>query len=104
MLASASSDQTLRLWDVSFDQLYYAYGKHWRLWQNFSEAIQFLWGLKLVNLEIQPAPRVPTLYDQDGYYFGYDKKFRPLLNPPKPGQSKFEQVFEWALEQSGEKK
>ncbi len=71
--------------------------------QNFSEAIQFLWGLKLVNLEIYEAPRVPTLYEQDGYYFVYDKKFRPLLRPPKSGQGKFEQIFEWAKQQAGEK-
>ena len=102
ILASASYDQTIRLWDVSFDQLYYAYGKNWTLWQNFSEAIQFLWGLKLVNLEIQPAPRVPTLYNQDGYHFVYDQKFRPLLNPPMPGQTKFEQIFDWAKQQTPE--
>jgi hypothetical protein len=74
--------------------LYFTYHKNWRLWQNFSEAVQFFWSLKLVNLEIQDAPRVPTLYEQDGYYFVYDKKFRPLLNPPAPGQSKFEEIFE----------
>jgi len=85
MLASGSYDKTIRLWDVSFDQLYYLYGKHQPLWQKFSEAIQFLWGVKLIKLQIQPAPRVPTLYDQDGYYFVYDKKFRPLLNPPLKG-------------------
>jgi len=54
-------------------------------------------------LEIQPTPRIPTLYDQEGYYFVYDKKFRPLLNPSAPGQSKFEQIFEWAKQQAGEK-
>ncbi len=103
MLASGSFDNTIRLWDLRFNELYFSYHKNWRLWQNFSEAIQFFWGVKLVNLEIQPAPRVPTLYDQDGYYFVYNKKFRPLLNPPPKGQSKFEQVFEWAKQQAGEK-
>lgn len=104
MLASASDDRTIRLWDLKFNGIYFSYHKNWQLWQNFSEAIQFLWGLKLVNLEIQPAPRVPTLYDHDGYYFVYDKKFRPLLNPPAPGQTKFEQVFEWAKEQAEKNK
>ncbi|MCI0690503.1 hypothetical protein L0337_00685 [candidate division KSB1 bacterium] len=54
-------------------------------------------------MEIYEAPRVPTLYEQDGYYFVYDKKFRPLLRPPKSGQGKFEQIFEWAKQQAGEK-
>ncbi len=104
MLASGSDDNTIRLWDLSFNSFYFVYHKDWRLWHNFSEAIQFLWGFKLVNLEIRDLPRIPTLYDRDGYYLVYDKKFRPLLNPPRQGQSKFEQVFEWALEQSREKK
>ena len=37
------------------------------------------------------------------YYFSYDKKFRPLLNPPRPDQSKFDQVLEWAIQQAENK-
>jgi hypothetical protein len=32
------------------------------------------------------------------------KNSAPYSNLPGPGQSKFEQVFAWALQQSGEKK
>jgi hypothetical protein len=62
-----------------------------------ARTLERLWlaaNFNLVNLEIQSAPRVPTLYDQDGYYFVYDKKFRPLLNLSPPGQTQFEQIFE----------
>jgi hypothetical protein len=41
----------------------------------------------------------PTLYPNNGYYFEYDPKFRPLLNPPAPEQSKFDQILEWAKQQ-----
>ena len=44
----------------------------------------------------------PTLYPQEGYHFKYDPKFRPLLNPPDPGQSKFDQIFKWAMEMVAE--
>ncbi len=95
-LASASSDQTVRLWELRWYYLFVDHAKDRQIWENFSAAMQFLGQVKLANFEIKPAPPVPTLYDNDGYAFVYDPKFRPLLNPPKPGQSKFEQIFEWA--------
>jgi hypothetical protein len=29
----------------------------------------------------------------------YERKYRPLLDPPKSGQSKNEQILEWAIAQ-----
>ena len=68
-----------------------------------TKAGEFLWQMQLDGLDINPKPHPPALKTQNGYYFTYDKKFRPLLNPPKPGQSKFDQVLEWAKEQANNK-
>ena len=69
-----------------------------RLFFAFAEGVQFFWQVERVELEFKRQVK-PTLYPQDGYYFQYDPKFRPLLNPPAPEQSKFEQILEWAKQQ-----
>jgi hypothetical protein len=51
--------------------------------------VEFFWGVQLVGLEYVPRPK-----DQE-----YDPKFRPLLDPPAPGQTKFVQILEWAKKQ-----
>jgi hypothetical protein len=56
------------------------------------------WQVGRVELEFKRQAK-PTLYPQEGYYFKYDSKFRPLRNPPGPGQSKFDQILEWAKQQ-----
>ena len=68
-----------------------------------TKAGEFLWQFQMDGLEIKPKLHPPSLKLQDGYYFSYDNKFRSLLNPPKPGQSKFDQVLEWAKEQANYK-
>jgi hypothetical protein len=57
-----------------------------RLFYAFTEGVQFFWQVGRVELEIKRQV-TPTLYPNDGYYFEYDPKFRPLLNPPAPEQS-----------------
>ncbi|MCI5189374.1 MAG: hypothetical protein D3905_06170 [Candidatus Electrothrix sp. AS4_5] len=99
-LASASEDETIRLWNK--DALFLNKGRATPLYRSFMNGLQFLWQVKLDGLEFVPADykRTRTLYAQeDGDNFIYDPKFRSLLNPPPPGQSKFEQVLEWAQQQ-----
>ncbi|MCI5180130.1 MAG: WD40 repeat domain-containing protein, partial [Candidatus Electrothrix sp. AW3_4] len=99
-LASASEDETIRLWNN--DALFLDKGRATPLYRSFMNGLQFLWQVKLDGLEFVPADykRTRTLYAQeDGDNFIYDPKFRSLLNPPPPGQSKFEQVLEWAQQQ-----
>ncbi|MCI5183770.1 MAG: hypothetical protein D3921_14840 [Candidatus Electrothrix sp. AW1] len=99
-LASASGDKTVRLWNNN--ALFLDKDRATPLYRSFMDGVQFLWQVKLDGLEFVPADykRTRTLYAQeDGDNFIYDPKFRSLLNPPPPGQSKFEQVLEWAQQQ-----
>lgn len=98
MLASGSSDNTVRLWEVALYQLFLQEGRSTQLFVQFNEGVLFLWQVKQKGLEFR-SDYVPSLFPYDGYHFVYDKKFRPLLNPPSHGQSKFDQVLEWAQAQ-----
>ena len=95
-LASGSSDNTIRLWNLDHYFMFFREGKPTPLFFAFAEGTEFFWQVRREGLEFKRHIE-PTLYPQEGgYYFKYDPKFRPLLNPPKPGQGKFEQILEWA--------
>lgn len=98
-IASASYDNTIRLWDLHFYQILCAGGKPKPLFYTFSEGVNFFWDMKLEGMEFKKIERQRTLFVQDGYHFVYNKKYRPLLDPPKPGQTKYEQILEWAIAQ-----
>jgi len=83
-IASGSLDKTIRLWDISIFNLFLKTGKPTPLFYTFSEGAEFFWGVKLEGFEYKKR-HVPT-----------HKKFQPLLDPPAPGQTKFEQILEWA--------
>jgi hypothetical protein len=95
-LASASGDRTVRLWDLSLFNRLLPHGKASALVGHFYKAIRFLWEMERDGLKFRRSPRVPTLKPIDEYGFVYDKKFRPLLDPPKLGQTKLDQILEWA--------
>jgi hypothetical protein len=95
-LASASYDRTVRLWNLSLYNRLLPQGKASALVGPFYEAIRFLWQMERDGLKFKRSPRVPTLKPIDEYGFVHAKKFRPLLAPPKPGQTKLDQVLEWA--------
>ena len=97
-LASGSWDNNIRLWNLNLYFLFLQDGKSTPLFFAFAEGAEFFWQAKRQGLEFKYG-FPPNLYPQDGYYFKYDPKYRPLLNPPKPGQDKFDQILEWAREQ-----
>ena len=98
-LASGSTDNTIRLWDLSIYFDFLNGGKTTPLFLTFSEGVEFFWGVELEGLEYKSVERPRSLVGQDGYNFIYDKKFRPLLDAPPEGQTKFEQILEWAKKQ-----
>jgi hypothetical protein len=120
LLASASGDKTVRLWDPR---------TRWVLENGpapspraalISETLQRLWGLRVKGLDIVPESR-SRLFPGDGYYV--DQKvtidvrpaeaaadpnskpvmrtfnIRPLLDPPRPGEDKLDQLLRWLKEQ-----
>ncbi|MCI5128008.1 MAG: hypothetical protein D3907_05795, partial [Candidatus Electrothrix sp. AUS3] len=106
-LASSSYDGTVRLWDTTpfiaddktlisassnktASRLFPRNSKSTPLYHTFIDAVKFLWQLDVQGLEIVETKR-RTPADL--------KKYGTLLNPPPPGQSKFDQVLEWAQKQ-----
>jgi hypothetical protein len=63
-------------------------GKPTPLFFTFSEGVEFFWGVELDGLEYKPVQRPME-----------NKKFLPLLDAPAEGQTKFEQILEWAKKQ-----
>jgi WD40 repeat protein/energy-coupling factor transporter ATP-binding protein EcfA2 len=102
-LASASEDNTVRLWDVSTYNLFLSSNKPTPLFHAFSSAARFLWQVERDGLEFKRYV-TPALKPKDGYYFVHDKRFRPLLDPPPAGQTKYDQVLTWAQRQVAEEK
>lgn len=101
-LATGSKNNRVRLWDISLYTTFLDKGKPGDLLKLFFEGATFFWQVKQDGLEFRKNNN-QSLYPQEGYYFVYDKKFRPLLNPPAPGQSKFDQILEWAQGQLPQK-
>ncbi|WP_417914539.1 eIF2A-related protein [Candidatus Electronema sp. JM] len=93
IIVSASDDNTVRLWDLRFHHLFLSadFKKPTPLYFTFIEAVKFLWELDVQGLEIVHKERTPA--DME--------RFGSLLAPPPPGQSKFDQVLEWAEKQQG---
>jgi hypothetical protein len=80
---------------VHYPLMFFKDGKSTALLNVFAEGVQFYWQVRREGLEFKRQV-TPTLYPKEGYHFKYDPKFRPLLNPPEPEQSKFDQILEWA--------
>ncbi|CAK8719856.1 MAG: WD40 repeat [Candidatus Electronema aureum] len=90
-VASASRDNTVRIWDLKLCTLFLQnFDKPTPFYFTFMEAVKFLWQVKLDGLEFVSTDR-RTAADME--------KFGSLLAPPPPGQSKFDQVLEWAEKQ-----
>ncbi|MCI5147357.1 MAG: WD40 repeat domain-containing protein, partial [Candidatus Electrothrix sp. AR3] len=88
-LASISEDNSIRLWDIRPYTLFLHDSKYTPFYRTFIEAIKFLWQLEVKDLKIMHKKRTKENME----------KFGALLVPPSQGQSKFDQVFEWAKKQ-----
>ncbi|MCI5130975.1 MAG: hypothetical protein D3904_05490, partial [Candidatus Electrothrix sp. EH2] len=91
IIASASDDKTVRIWNLRPYLLFLQnFEKPTPLYHTFIDAVKFLWQLDVQGLEIVETKR-RTPADLE--------KYGTLLAPPPPGQSKFDQVLEWAEKQ-----
>ncbi|XCN75315.1 MAG: trypsin-like peptidase domain-containing protein [Candidatus Electrothrix aestuarii] len=91
-LASGADDRTVRIWDIRPYTLFLHNSNPTPLYHTFIDAVKFLWQLDVQGLEIVETNR-RTPADLE--------KYGSLLAPPPPGQSKFDQVLEWAEKQQG---
>jgi WD40 repeat protein len=94
-LASGSVDKTIRCWDIPFYFMFWKDGKSTKLFFDFAEGVEFFWQTRREELEFKQQVK-SNLYHQNGYQFKFNPKFYPLIKPPAPGQSKFDQILEWA--------
>ncbi len=93
-LASISFDGAVRLWDLRLCNLFlHDLKDSTALYRTFIKAIKFLWQRDIQGLEIVKSDR-RTPEDLG--------KYGALLPPPPPGQTKFDQVLEWAKKQQKE--
>jgi len=88
-IASASDDETIGLWDLSIFNLFLKGGKPTPLFFAFAEGLEFYLGYRVEGFMIKKV----------GIPDKYDEKFRPLLQAPAPGQSKFDHILAWAKKQ-----
>lgn len=100
-LTAGSSDGSVILWDIRYYDLIFKHLKKRIFWSHWFEAIQFLWQKQLAGHQLKSNSHQVTLSDQDHYS---NPKFRPLLDPPAPGQSKFDQILAWVEAQQAVKK
>lgn len=97
-LVSASEDGTIRTWDVRPHSLFLDRGRTTPLFRKFLKGARFFWQIERRDLKFVSSVR-PTTFPQDGYHFEYEPRLRPLLDPPRPDQTKFDQILEWAEQQ-----
>ncbi len=69
---------------------------------NIKQAAEFLWQRKFDGQAIVKESRRPRIFLQNGYFFEHEDRFRPLFDPPGLEQTKFDQVYEWAVDQAGQ--
>ena len=114
-LASGSDDNTIRLWDVATGaqtaklaghtnyvySVAFSFKKGYAtiLFKKFMQGAMFFWQFEKDGLEFKHKEFKRSLYPINGYHFVHDKAFRPLLDPPAPGQDKYDQILAWAQQQ-----
>ena len=102
-LASGTYDKNIRLWDIDFSFMFVKNGKPTPLFYAFEEGANFVWRIK--RGDSTSIPQVDLLRSpQEDISVTYDTRFKPLLYPPAPGQSKFDQILEWSRRQIENKK
>ena len=87
ILASGSEDKTIRLWDVSAFDLFLKDGRSTMLFKKFMQGALFFWQMQQEKFYFKRVVRPPQ------------PMYSPLLKPPQPAQSKYDQILTWAQEQ-----
>ena len=93
-LAAGTAKDGIRLWplDPRALDLFAAQGKHYETLRAIKEAAEFLWEREVAGQKVVDKPRIPRLFPKNGYFFEHEDRFRPLLDPPGPHQTKFDQI------------
>ncbi|MEZ5537483.1 MAG: CHAT domain-containing protein [Thiolinea sp.] len=97
-IASGSVDNTIRIWDAEkpypLSRLLYEFDPI-----EVADALEFLWNLKLDGLEFVENYPTPALFPQEGGHYitwnDHTRKFIPLLEAPRPDETKMDQLVRW---------
>ena len=69
-----------------------------------ADALEFLWNLKLDGLKLVANYPTPALLPQEGGYYitwnDHTRKFIPLLEAPRPDETKMDQLVRWLEERN----
>lgn len=95
-LYSSSHDGTIRRWVIKSNlrKIIYDFNP-----EVVSKALKLLWKLDLDGFEVKSVNRNPSIEPIRGYYFEYDPKYYSLLEPPRPNETKMDQLVRWLKDQ-----
>lgn len=92
----------VRLWPIEprAVDLYEARGQKRRILSAIKDAAVVLWERRVEGQKAVEYPRPRRETPKNGYYSEHQDRFLRLFRLPAPNQTKFDQIYDWAVEQA----
>ncbi|BBO91218.1 WD40 repeat domain-containing protein [Desulfosarcina ovata] len=95
-LASGAFDKTVRIWDISTYSRFLDANRPTPMLRAFARGARFLWRVERDGLGFRRKTMRSPSSPQDDDGSAGEQEFRPLLEPPPAGQTKYDQLMAWA--------